>query len=61
MSTNITLDNISLSYFKSSDIKVFPCIYRDPRYDKESRLNTEHNFTKLGSSGFGSRISYIKE
>ncbi len=61
MSTNITLDNISLNYFKSSDIKVFPCIYRDPVYDKESRLNTERNFTKLGSGGFGSRISYIKE
>ena len=30
MSTNITLDNISLNYFKSSDIKVFPCVYRDP-------------------------------
>lgn len=61
MSTNITLDNISLNYFKSSDIKVFPCIYRDPLYDKESKLNTERNFTKLGSSGFNSRISYIKE
>ena len=61
MSTNITLDNISLNYFKSSDIKVFPCVYRDPVYDKESKLNTERNFTKLGSSGFGSRISYIKK
>lgn len=61
MSTNITLDNISLNYFKSSDIKVFPCVYRDPIYDKESKLNTERNFTKLGSNGFGSRISYIKK
>ena len=60
MGTNIAWTNITLNYFKSAEIKIFPCIDRDPAYDKESRLNTERNFTKLSSNGFGSRTSYIK-
>lgn len=59
MGIKIDWKNITKNYFKSKDIKIFPCIDRG-EYDKESRLNTEHNFTKLGSSGFGSRTSYIK-
>lgn len=59
MGIKIGWDNITLNYFKSKDIKIFPCIDRG-EYDKEARLNTERNFTKLGSGGFGSRISYIK-
>ena len=60
MGTNIAWTDITLNYFKSAEIKVFPCIDRDPAYDKESRLNTERNFTKLSSNGFSSRTSYIK-
>lgn len=60
MGTSIDLRTITSISFKSKDIKVFPCTARDPEYDKEARLNTERNFTKLGSGGFGSRTSYIK-
>lgn len=60
MGTSIDLRTITSISFKSKDIKVFPCTARNPEYDKEARLNTERNFTKLGSGGFGSRTSYIK-
>lgn len=47
-------------YFKSTDIKVFPCTYRDPEFDPESRLNTEANFALLNRYGSGyNHSSYI--
>lgn len=34
-------------YFYSDRVKVFPCAYRNNKYDATARLNTEYNFTHL--------------
>lgn len=55
----------SYYFFKSKDIKVFPCSYRGNytennvtyTFDPESRLNTEYNFANL--PGFTGHESYI--
>lgn len=44
---------MATKYFKSSDVKVFPCTYRDKLFDPESRLNTEANFALLNRYGSG--------
>lgn len=47
------------NFFKSKDVKAFPCSYRGnyggSTFDPESRLNTEYNFTHLG----GANESYV--
>lgn len=35
------------AYFYSDRVKVFPCAYRNNKYDATARLNTEYNFTHL--------------
>lgn len=60
MSTNSLWTDIKKNYFKSADIKIFPSVDRDLTFDRESRLNTEYNFTKMSNGGFSNRDSYIK-
>ena len=45
----------------SSDVRVFPCAYRDPTIDAKARLNLEENFKALGANGLGKRTdgSYV--
>lgn len=47
------------NFFKSKDVRAFPCSYRGnyggSTFDPESRLNTEYNFTHLG----GANESYV--
>jgi hypothetical protein len=57
--------NTTKGFFKSRDIKVFPCTYRGKNGDNsvfnpEARLNTEANFALLNRYGSGyNHDSYI--
>lgn len=40
---------------KSTEVRVFPCAYRNANIDAKARLNLEENFKSLGANGLGKR------
>ena len=47
------------NYFKSKDVKVFPCAYRGQNINPEASSFTEYNFTNIYSKQSEKKESFI--